>query len=130
MNPELKGYCMPLSPEGKAQLVGRPPFHAASTIMAINYKADPVEVRKLLPEPYETSAIEPGGCSVWFGDWLIFSDDDKDMIVRNPERAQYKECILWVRCRVNGVEGNKCAYIWVDNDVALLIGWFYGWPRN
>jgi hypothetical protein len=128
MNPELKG--MPLSFEGKARLIGKPPFHAASAIIAINYRADPAEVRKLLPEPYEPSAIEPGGCSCWFGDWLILSDDDKDMIVRNPERVQYKECILWVRCRVNGVEGTKCPYIWVDNDFALFGGWICGWPKK
>ena len=67
---QLKGYCHPLSPEGKAQLVGAPPWHFSAALMCIRYRANPDEVRKLLPEPYELSAVDPSGCYCMFGDWL------------------------------------------------------------
>jgi len=64
-SPELKGFCLPLSPEGKAQLVGPPPWHFSMDLMAFNFKADPEEVKKYLPLPYELSS-EPDMAYVWF----------------------------------------------------------------
>ena len=129
MKTELKGFCHPLSPEGKTQLVGDLPWHHSCTVMVINYKSDLAEIRKLLPEPYELSKTEPDVCSCWFADYLSVWEGDKDMIVRNAERAQYKECILFVRCNVKGTEGVRTAYIWVDKDFSMLRGWFMGYPK-
>ena len=126
----LRGFSSPLSPEGRAQIVGPFPWHYSAALMGINYKADPAEIRKLLPEPYQLSAIEPDGVSCWFLDWLSVGEADKEMICVNPERAQYQECFLSIRCRINGVEGLRCPYIWVDKDNAVLRGWFYGYPKK
>ena len=128
--PDLKGYCMPLSPRGKAQLIGGLPWHYSMALMSIHYQADPVEIQKLLPEPYELSAEEPGSASVWLSDTLSVWDADRDMVFVNPERAQYKECLLIIRCRFKGVEGVRCPYNWVDNDFTLLRGWFHGFPKK
>lgn len=125
----LKGYCMPLSPKGKAQLVGGFPWHFSMDIMAFNFRTDPDEIKKLLPEPYEPS-IEPDSAYVWFMDALSVWEDDKDMIFVNPERTMYKECFIGVRCGIKGAEGTRCVYIWVDNDFTLLRGWFYGYPKK
>lgn len=84
----------------------------------------------MLPEPYELSATDPDEVSCWFGDWLLVCEGDKDLIVRNPERCQYKECGLFVRCRVNGVEGARCAYMWSDTDFALCAGMSMGFPKK
>ena len=96
----MKGYSHPLTPGGKAQLVGRFPWYFSTAQVVICYKADPAEVRKQLPEPYELSATEPAGVSCWFGDWLIVPEEYKDVAFQNPERVQYKECMLQVGCRV------------------------------
>jgi acetoacetate decarboxylase len=97
--------------------------------MAINYKADPNEVNKLLPYPYEPSA-DPVNAYAWFGDWLSVWEGGENLIYVNPERAQYKELMIGIRCRFKGIEGVRCAYIWVDKDFSLLRGWFYGYPKK
>src|SRR3972149_2823428 len=104
MGPSLSGFSHPLSPEGKTQLVGPLPWHYSAAIMGINYKTNSQEIRKLLPEPYELSESEPGGVTIWFVDWLSVGEEDKDLIYMNPERVQYKECLLAIRCRFRGVE--------------------------
>lgn len=126
---ELNGYCMPLSPKGKAQLIGGLPWHFSMDIMAFNFRADPIEIKKLLPEPYQSSAV-PDAAFVWFLDALSVWEEGKDLVYVNPERTMYKECQIGVRCRVNDVEGSRCVYIWVDNDFTLLRGWFYGFPKK
>ena len=130
MCPELHGFSNPLSPKGKARIVGGVPWYYSTANVTIRYKADPQEVKKLLPEPFEVSETEPAVVSCAFASQLSFSEEDKDLLVTNPERAQYKECGLQVRCRFKGVEGQRAAYIWVDKDWAAFRGWFYGWPKK
>lgn len=126
---DLKGYCMPLSPKGRAQLVGPPPWHFSMDVMAFIFRANPNEIKKLLPKPYEPSS-EPNVAYVWFMDTLSVWEADKDMIYINPERSMYRECMLGIRCRVNSIEGHRVAYMWADNDFTLLRGWFYGYPKK
>ena len=130
MNTELKGYSHPLSPSGKAQLVGKFPWYFSTAQMIICYNADPKEVQKQLPEPYKVSKTEPAGCMCWFGDWLIVPSEFKDLAASNPERVQYKECMLLVNCCVNGIEARHCPYIWVDSDFAMLAGMLMGFPKK
>lgn len=125
----LKGFCLPLSPKGKAQLVGKLPWHFSMDVMAFIFRTDPDEVKKLLPDPYEPSS-KPDIAYVWFMDTLSVCEEDKDMIYVNPERTMYRECLLGVRCRMKGIEGHRVAYMWADNDFTLLRGWFYGYPKK
>ncbi len=129
MSPGLEGFCQPLSPEGKAQLMGAPPWHYSLDMMVINYRADPDAVKKHIPEPLEPSS-QPDSATVTFPTSLSLWDSDKDMIFINPERTKYTECIIYVDCRYQGVEGQKIAYIWVDNDFTMLRGWFMGAPKK
>ena len=50
---ELKGFCYPLSPEGKCSLLGNPPWHYGTEYLNIAYRVDPDAVAKWLPEPVE-----------------------------------------------------------------------------
>ena len=52
---ELKGYCYPLTPEGKASLLGDMPWHYGTEYLNIAYKTDPEAIAKWIPEP-----LEPG----------------------------------------------------------------------
>lgn len=126
---KLKGYCMPLSPKGKAQLMGSLPWHFSMDVMSFTFRTDPKEIKKLLPPPF-VDGSQPDVAFVWFMDALSVSEDDKDMIHLNPERAMYQECLVGVRCRFKETEANRCVYIWVNNDFTLLRGWFYGYPKK
>lgn len=126
---QLQGYCMPLSPRGRAQVVGKLPWHFSMDIMSFTFRTDQTQIRRLLPEPYELSN-EPDSAFVWFVDALSVWDDEKELIYVNPERTMYNECQISIRCRAKGIEGIRCVYIWVDNDFTLLRGWFYGFPKK
>lgn len=127
---DLKGYSVPFSPQGRAQIVGDLPWHFAVDIFAVHYRADPAEIAKLIPEPLEPSKEEPDAAYVWFGDWQGIWGGWHDMLAINPERVQYQECLLGVRCSYKGIEGQRVVYIWVNKDFSMARGWFMGFPKK
>jgi len=127
---DLKGYSVPLSPNGTAQVVGGLPWNFGVDLLAINYRTNPDELRKLLPEPLELSEEDPGGAYIWFGEWQGLWAGHDGMLGVNPERVQYTECLLGIRCRYKGQEGQRVVYIWVDKDFSMLRGWFMGFPKK
>jgi acetoacetate decarboxylase len=130
MCPELHGFSNPLSPKGKARAVGALPWYYSTSLINIRYKADLKEIKKLHPEPFDVSETEPDVVSCLFLSHLSFCEEDKDLLVTNPELAQYKECGINVRCRFKGAEANRTPYIWVDKDWTAFRGWFYGYPKK
>jgi len=127
---DLKGYSVPFSPKGTAQIVGGLPWNFGVDILAVHYRTDPDQIRKLLPEPLELSKEEPDVAYVWFGDWQGLWSGHDGMLGVNPERTQYTECLIGVRCSHDGVEGQRVVYIWVDKDFSLTRGWFMGFPKK
>ncbi len=126
----MKGYSVPFSPGGTAQIVGGLPWNFGVDILSIQYRTNPVEIAKILPEPLELSKEEPDVAYVWFGDWQGLWAGNGGMLGVNPERTQYTECLIGVRCSHNGVEGHRVVYIWVDKDFSLSRGWFMGFPKK
>lgn len=127
---DLKGYSVPFSPGGTAQIVGGLPWNFGVDILAVHYRTDPDQIRKLLPEPLELSKEEPDVAYVWFGDWQGLWAGHDGMLGVNPERTQYTACLIGVRCSHDGVEGQRVVYIWVDKDFSLTRGWFMGFPKK
>ena len=91
---ELKGFCYPLSPEGKCSLLGNPPWHYGTEYLNIAYRVDPDAVAKWLPEPVELGD-HPDVAYVAFSKWWSVWEDGKDMAWTDPERTQYKEAAIW-----------------------------------
>lgn len=127
---DLKGYSVPFSPGGTAQIVGELPWNFGVDILAVHYRTNPDEIRKLLPEPLELSREEPDVAYVWFGDWQGLWAGREDMLGVNPERCLYTECLIGVRCSYKGIEGQRVVYIWVDKDFSMQRGWFMGFPKK
>jgi len=125
---QLRGYCLPLSPEGRAQVVDPPPWHYGGDVLQVVFKPDPREAKRVLPEPLEPHP--EGLCLLWFVEWTSVSDLNPDLAFINPERAQYRECFVAVQCRYRGEEGFTVPYIWVDNDFTLIRGWIQGFPKK
>lgn len=126
---ELKGFCFPLSPEGKASLLGNPPWHYGTEYLNILFRVDPDAVKKWLPEPL-TLGDHPDLAYVAFSKWWSVWDDNKDLAWTCPERTQYKEGAIWVGCNYNGLEGQICTNIWVNNDFTMARGWAMGFPKK
>lgn len=126
---ELKGFCYPLSPEGKCSLLGNPPWHYGTEYLNIAYRVDPDAVAKWLPEPVELGD-HPDVAYVAFSKWWSVWDDNKDLAWTNPERTQYKEAAIWVGCSYKGEQAQMCLPIWVDNDFTMARGWAMGFPKK
>ena len=126
---ELKGFCYPLSPEGKCSLLGNPPWHYGTEYINILYQVDPDAVKKWLPEPVELGD-HPDLAYVAFSKWWSVWDDNKDLAWINPERTQYKEAAIWVGCSYKGEQAQMCLPIWVDNDFTMARGWAMGFPKK
>jgi acetoacetate decarboxylase len=126
---KLKGYMLPLSPEGRSSLMDPPPWHYGGEVMHLNFRADPKKVEALIPPPLKMGP-NPGEGAVWFVEWVSVSDSNPDISFVNPERSIYRECIVMVRCQFEGVPGYYVPYIWVDNDFTLMRGFIQGFPKK
>ena len=129
MHPPLKGYCYPLTPEGRSSLMGPPPWHYATDYLNILFRVDPARVRPFLPEPLEPGP-DPGMGYVAFSRWWSLWEERPDLAATHPERTQYREAAVWVGCSYQGRPGQICLFIWVDNDFSLARGWFMGFPKR
>jgi len=126
---DLKGYCYPLTPEGRSSVVGPFPWHYGTDYLVISYKTDPNEVAKWLPEPLEPGP-QPEMAYVAFSKWWSVWDGGETLPGVVPERTQYKEGAIWVSCSFKGTPGQICLPIWVDNDFTMARGWFMGFYKK
>jgi hypothetical protein len=125
---KLKGYSLPLSPEGRASLVPRPPWHYVGDFIVLEYWADPEAVAAALPPGLEPFPDDPGRAAALFVDWQSCTDGGEELL--DPARSQYKEFFLVVNALLDGEHVTTCPYIWVDRDFALVRGWIQGFPKK
>ena len=123
----LKGYTVPLTPEGKSSATPSPPWHYSSDCMAIEYWATPAAVAALLPPGLTPDEQSAGRAFAWFLDWQFTGANDEHT---DPARYQYREFFILVEARLEGRAVNFCPYIFVDNDAAIARGWIQGYPKK
>jgi acetoacetate decarboxylase len=126
--PELKGFMVPRTPEGRSSIVPPPPWHYSGDVLTIEYRAEPANVAALLPDGIDLADDDPGAVAIIWADWQSCSDGGSELL--DPVRSQYKECFVVVRCRWNGEHYSRCVFIWVDKDFAMARGWYQGYPKK
>jgi Acetoacetate decarboxylase (ADC) len=124
----VQGYSLPQSPEGRASLVPRPPWHYAGDMLVLEYWADPEAVAAVLPRGLELFPDDPGRAAALFVEWQSCTDSREELL--DPARSQYKEFFIVVNALLHGEHVTTCPYIWVDRDYALVRGWFQGFPKK
>lgn len=123
----LKGYSTPHSPEGRANLVGPPPWHYVGDLLVVEYWADPAAAAAVLPAGLELHP-DGGRMAAMFVDWQSCGAEGTELT--DPSRSQYKEFFVTVNALWEGEEVAYCPYIWVDRDFALARGWIQGFPKK
>ena len=123
----LKGFSVPLTPQGKSPLVNEPPWHYSSDCLAIEYWADPDAVAALLPPGLKPDSKSAGRAFFWFLDWQFTGSNDE---ITDPARYQYREAFVLVEAVFEQTPINYCPYIFVDNDAAIARGWAQGFPKK
>jgi acetoacetate decarboxylase len=123
----LKGFSVPLTPQGKSALATRPPWHYSSDCLVIEYWAEPAAVAALLPPGVTPDEKSGGRAFFWFLDWQFTGSNDE---LTDPARYQYREAFVLVEALFEGTPINYCPYIFVDNDAAFARGWVQGFPKK
>jgi acetoacetate decarboxylase len=123
----LKGFSVPLTPQGKSALATLPPWHYSSDCIAIEYWADPSAIAALLPPGVAPDKRSEGRAFFWFLDWQFTGSNDE---LTDPARYQYREAFALVEAIFDGTPVNYCPYIFVDNDAAIARGWAQGFPKK
>lgn len=134
----LKGFSVPLSPEGRASLTPVPPWHHAGDVLAVDFEAHPAAVKAVLPPHLTLDPDDPGGCVAFFIAWQYASENGEEYL--DPARSQYNEFILLVNALYLHAGGpgdgpgaervHTCPYIYVDKDTSMARGWIQGWPKK
>ena len=124
----LKGYSIPLTPEGKASLVTATPHHYGGQFIFVDYRASVDQVARFLPPPLKP---EPTGRAfVIVNELFSIPEENPDLVYTNPERTHYTEGVVAVRCSYRGTPGSYITAIWVSKDWSMTFGQFFGWPKK
>ena len=93
----LKGFIFPRDSTGKTSIVPDPPWHYSGDMLTIEFRTKPESVAELLPDHLSLAPDDPGAVAVIWADWQSCSADFNE--VTDPDRLQYKECFVVVRCQ-------------------------------
>ncbi|MGW4906210.1 acetoacetate decarboxylase family protein [Streptomyces sp. NPDC004270] len=123
----MKGYTLPLSPRGTANLAPAPPWHYAGTVVGVEFFTDPGAAEATLPEGLALDPDTPGRGVAMFIDWQYSATGQEYL---DPARSQYREFLTTLDARYDDMPVAWCPYIYVDNDAAMARGWVQGFPKK
>ena len=124
----LKGFSVPLTPDGKSALANLPPWHYSSDCIAIEYWADPAAIAALLPPGLTPDEKSAGRAFFWFLDWQFTASNDE---VTDPAALSISRGLCFGRGDLRWQAAvNYCPFIFVDNDAAMARGWAQGSRKN
>jgi hypothetical protein len=124
---ELKGYSLPLSARGTANIVGAPPWHYVGDLIGAEFWTSTDAAKAALPAGLTPDPATAGHGYALYIDWQ-FSGDHQEYL--DPDRSLYSEFLVLLDAQFNGKPVAWCPFIYVDNDAALARGWFQGFPKK
>jgi hypothetical protein len=124
----LKGYSVPLTPEGRAALVTPAPHHYGGTFLYVDYRVDVAAAARYLPSPIEPDP--DGRAFVIVNELFCVPDENPELIHTNPQATHYTEGLVALRCSYRGEPGSWFVAIWVSRDWSMAFGQFFGWPKK
>lgn len=83
----LRGFSVPLTPQGNSALASPPPWHYSSDCLVIEYWTDPAAIAALLPPGVTPDEKSSGRAFFWFLDWQFTASNDE---ITDPARYQYR----------------------------------------
>ncbi|MFC0104923.1 acetoacetate decarboxylase family protein [Kibdelosporangium aridum] len=125
---ELKGYSLPLSAKGEANIVGAPPWNYVGDLVGVEFWTTPEAAQAALPAGLTPDPTTSGHGYALFIDWQFTTGDRQDYL--DPVRSQYSEFLVLLDARFQTTNVAWCPFIWVDNDASLARGWFQGFPKK
>jgi acetoacetate decarboxylase len=127
---KVHGLPFPRTADGGSSILPPLPWHYSGDLLTVEYRTNPENIAKLLPEGVTilNADEDPGAVAFIWADWQSCGDDGVELL--DPVRSQYKEAFVVVRCRYQGKVYSRCVFIWVDKDFALVRGYLQGYPKK
>lgn len=125
---EMAGFFYPRTATGRSSLLPSPPWYYSGDLLTVEYRTDPANVARLLPDPLLPAPQDPGAVALIWADWQSCGAGGEELL--DPVRSQYRECLAVVRCGFGGHLYSRCVFIWVDSDFALARGLVQGYPKK
>jgi enduracididine biosynthesis enzyme MppR len=107
-------------------MITPPPWHFAGDAIWITYRVDPAAAAAFLPDGMRLGP-DAGAAAIGFYDWQWCSDSGAEL--RDPVRAQFKECLIALACVADERPVARVPYAWVDSAVPLVRGFIQGMPK-
>jgi enduracididine biosynthesis enzyme MppR len=107
-------------------MIPPPPWHFSGECLWIDCRMDGAAVEAFLPEGLEPDP-DDGRAAVAFYDWQWCSHSREELL--DPRRAQFKECVIVLGCRLGDRSVARIPYAWVDDAVPLVRGFIQGLPK-
>ena len=123
----LKGYSVPLSPLGQANLAAAPPWHYSSDILAAEFWVNRNSAQAVLPPKVTIDGDGEARAVIMFLDWQFTGVNDE---LLDPARYQYRETFILLDAHWRDLPIAYCPYIYVDNDAAIMRGMTQGFPKK
>ena len=123
----LRGYTVPLSARGVANLAGKPPWHYVGDAVGAEFWTSPEAAAASLPTGLDPDPNNPGLGYGVFVDWQFNGGTDDYL---DPPYSQYSEFLVLLDAHWQGTPVAWCPFIWVDNDSSLARGWVQGFPKK
>src|SRR5258708_15346265 len=115
--PNLKGFILQQTQEGRSSLAPLPPWHYVATCLAVEFEVDTDIASSFLPEGLSLASSR---AAVYFADWQAPTDSGNELL--HPARSQYKEIILMLSASLVGEAVSYCPFILDDQDISLIRG--------
>jgi hypothetical protein len=87
-----QGFLPPFTPDGGSALIPEMPWHYSGTLMTVEYRTDPANVRAILPPELDLAPEDPGAVAFIWADWQSCSNGGAELL--DPSRAQYLEAFV------------------------------------
>lgn len=116
----------PVTPSGKSALVPDGPWVYVIDAIAVHAEGNASMIAEVLPEELKSSS------ELWFyvADIVSFSDSSEELNYLAPDLLQYREAAVFVKVEWRGKSYAYCPFMYVDNDVSLLRGLLFGFPKK
>ncbi|PFL25299.1 hypothetical protein COJ07_01060 [Bacillus cereus] len=124
---KLKGYTLPMTPNGTSSAVTPPPWYFGGSALEVQFETEIEDFKRFLPYPFEMTEEGP---IVTVNMVSMTSVSNEDDMFLSPGQSQFKECLIKLRCSINGKIGWYVTNVWVDKDFSLLRGFLLGFGKK
>jgi hypothetical protein len=123
----LQGFSLPLSPLGRANAAGPPPWHYSGDVIALEFWSEPSAAAATLPPGLAPDPNTNGRFFALFADWQ-FTGQHEELL--EPARFQPREFYVLADASWKGAAVSWAPYVFVDNDSSMARGWIQGFPKR